>query len=497
MTALNYIMIGILYFWCSSTALSLGIGYYTLYRPIIAGMLTGMILGDVQSGMLAGSIVNIIYIDFVSTGGSLKGDQCLTAIMAAIASIVFKLTPVEAAAIAYPFGYAGILIWKYRLNINCIFVRKYNERYKSGLEPNISIYDGLLPQAVLFVMSAAVIMVSSGAMMMLKNFIASNYATVGKILFVAGIFLINVSLINVLLNLKNNKAIVLFFMTVVIIYILEINSILIMFMLFALIYVFSYMDLVESKDIKDKNETFEIENKSLPVVLKKRDLFYSWFIWMNFSHSCYNFERLQGMAFAHSMKNIVKKLYKDEDIIKSTIYRYTEFFNTEPNIGTPIHGYIISLEEQKSLGNETSNISYIKKGMMGIAAGLGDSFTQVVLTPLFMSTALMLCMDGKFAASMLPVLLLVFLILYFSYSGWINGYYNGREVLLKRISFVKKNRIKKYFPLIFSFILGCSIGKMIVFYRPVIHREIFAISIIAILSVACSIAVRIKREIKA
>lgn len=494
MTALNYIMIGILYFWCSSTALSFGIGYYTLYRPIISGMLTGLILGDVQSGMMAGSIVNIIYIDFVSTGGSLKGDQCLTAIIAAISSIVLKLTPVEAAAIAYPFGYAGILIWKYRLNINCIFVKKYNERYKSGLKPNISIYDGFLPQAVLFVMSVAVIIVSSGALMMLKNFVASNYAIVGEILFFTGIFLINISIIKVLLNLKNNKAIILFFVTVILIFILNINSILIMFMLFALIFVFTYRDLV---DLKDKNETTESENKSLSIVLKKKDLFYSWFIWMNFSHSCYNFERLQGMAFAHSMKNIVKKLYKEDDIVKSIIYQYTEFFNTEPNIGTPIHGYIISLEEQKSLGNETVNISYVKKGMMGLAAGLGDSFTQVVLTPIFISAALMLCMDGKFAASMVPILLLVFIILYFSYSGWINGYYKGREVLLKRISLVKKSRIKKYFHLIFSFILACTVGKLLVYFSSAINMEIPAFSIIAIISIAYSVVVILKREVKA
>ncbi len=86
------------------------------------------------------------------------------------------------------------------------------------------------------------------------------------------------------------------------------------------------------------------------------------------------------MAYAHSMKNIVNKLYKDSSLIESTINKYTEFFNTEPNIGTPIHGYIICLEEEKCLGNKTVEISYIKKGMMGIAAGLGDSFTQVVLT---------------------------------------------------------------------------------------------------------------------
>jgi len=117
MTFINFVLLSILYFWCSSTALSLGIGYYTLYRPIVSGMITGLILGDVELGMLAGCVVNVIYINFISTGGSLKGDQCLTAIIAALVSIVFKLSPIIGAAIAYPFGYLGIFIWKYRTSI--------------------------------------------------------------------------------------------------------------------------------------------------------------------------------------------------------------------------------------------------------------------------------------------------------------------------------------------------------------------------------------------
>ncbi|HHZ03152.1 MAG TPA: PTS sugar transporter subunit IIC [Tissierellia bacterium] len=127
MTYGNFFLLSLFYFWASSTSLSLGIGYYTVYRPIIAGMVTGLILKDVQTGMQAGALINIIYIDFVSTGGSFKGDQCLTAIIAATAAILFSLDPIEAAAIAFPFGFLGILIWKYRLKINNIFVRIYEK----------------------------------------------------------------------------------------------------------------------------------------------------------------------------------------------------------------------------------------------------------------------------------------------------------------------------------------------------------------------------------
>lgn len=473
MTFLNFILLSFLYFWCSSTALSLGIGYYTLYRPIISGMITGLILGDFILGMLAGSIVNIIYIDFISTGGSLKGDQCLTAIMAAIAAIIFKLSPIEASAIAYPFGYAGILIWKYRLSINSVFVRKYDEKYSLGLNPNITIYDGVLPQILLYAMSTIIILISVGAMLILKTIIIND--SIKHILFLFGIFMINNSIFNVLYKIKNKFSKIIYFAILIFVFVFNVSSIIMMFVLLIFLLGLTYKDILSSRMSKS--------NKHESKVLNKRDLVFSWFIWMNFSHACYNYERLQGMAYAHSMKNVIKKLYKDDEMIMSTINKYTEFFNTEPNIGTPIHGYIISLEEEKSLGNEIIDISYIKKGMMGIAAGLGDSFTQVVLSPLFMSMSIMLSLDNKYFEAMIPVILLSGIIIYLSYSGWMNGYYLGRESLIKRISSVKRSKIKLYFPLIFAGILGAVTGKLIKLNYSIICNDLFNIIVITIISI--------------
>ena len=473
MTVLNLILLSLLYFWCSSTSLSLGIGYYTLYRPIISGMITGLILGDFILGMLAGSIVNIIYIDFISTGGSLKGDQCLTAIIAATAAIILKLSPIEASAIAYPFGYAGIFIWKYRLSINSVFVKKYVEKYDAGLKPNITIYDGVLPQLLLYVMSTVVILISIGAMLMLKKFIINEI--IKHILFLFGIFMINISIFTVLYKLKNKLSLIIYFAILIFICAFNVSSIAMMFVLIIILLILTYKDI--SFSITNKPEKHESK------ILNKKDLFISWFVWMNFSHACYNYERLQGMAFAHSMKNVIKKLYKDDEMRMSTINKYTEFFNTEPNIGTPIHGYVISLEEEKSLGNEVVDISYIKKGMMGIAAGLGDSFTQVVLSPLFISMSLMLSLDNKYFEALIPVILLSVIIIYLSYSGWMNGYYLGRDILIKRINSVKKSKIKLYFPLIFAGILGAVTGKLIILNYSVIYYDLFNIIVVTMISI--------------
>lgn len=154
-------------------------------------------------------------------------------------------------------------------------------------------------------------------------------------------------------------------------------------------------------------------------------------------------------------------MYNGSEEIAGVIHRHSSFFNTEPNVGTPIHGYIISLEEQHLNNKDDSSIMYIKKGMMGIAAGLGDSYTQVVLAPLFISLSVMLCLDKNYMMALLPMIMLSLAILVISYTGFMKGYYEGKESLIERINIIKNSRIKLYFPYIFAGILGVSIGKLL------------------------------------
>ena len=479
MTFADVFLLSIFYFWASSTSLSLGIGYYTIYRPIIAGMLTGIILKDAHAGMLAGAVVNIVYADFVSTGGSLRGDQCLTAVMAAAAAIVFKLNSLEAAAISFPFGFLGILIWKYRLKINNIFVNIYERKYREGAYPDICLYNVVFPQLLLYVLSTLVLMTALYSMYLFHKLIDFN--KINTLLHYLGIILIIFSAFNILYKMKNKYNFIIFLSVFTIALILNVRA----YLLFIAAVIF-LLFISGKKPAMDRNKPNGI--------IKKRDLIYSWFIWMNHSHACYSYERLMGLAFAHSMKNIFKKLYNNKDDIAEAIHNHTEFFNTEPNMGTPIHGYIISLEEERRLNNqsfESSDISYIKKGMMGISAGLGDSFTQVVLTPLFISMSVMLCLDKSFYLAVAPMFILSAYILFISYTGFMRGYFQGRDSMLQRIKEVKQSKIKKYFPYMFSGILGLSMSRLL--FKGLGQRENI-ITLIIILSAAAFTLIRNRGE---
>ncbi|MBX3067359.1 MAG: PTS system mannose/fructose/sorbose family transporter subunit IID [Microbacteriaceae bacterium] len=122
--------------------------------------------------------------------------------------------------------------------------------------------------------------------------------------------------------------------------------------------------------------------------ITKRDLVMSWLIWTFFSHSNYNYERLQASAFAHAMVPIIKRLYGgDKEQTREALQRHLVFFNTAPDIGGVIHGITIAMEEQKANGEDVTDnaITSTKTGLMGPMAGIGDTISQGIVTPLLIA----------------------------------------------------------------------------------------------------------------
>ncbi|AAK79427.1 PTS system mannose-specific IIC component [Clostridium acetobutylicum] len=49
-------------------------GNYTLGRPLVAGLLVGIVLGDVQTGIIVGAAIQVVYIALVTPGGTVSAD---------------------------------------------------------------------------------------------------------------------------------------------------------------------------------------------------------------------------------------------------------------------------------------------------------------------------------------------------------------------------------------------------------------------------------------
>ena len=100
-------------FACLSSMPGMGgssIGNYTLGRPLIGGLVCGLILGDIQSGILVGCAMQVIYIALVTPGGTVSADvRAVSYIgiplaMVALKSYGLEATSTEGFQLATSFG---------------------------------------------------------------------------------------------------------------------------------------------------------------------------------------------------------------------------------------------------------------------------------------------------------------------------------------------------------------------------------------------------------
>jgi len=100
----------------------LGVGYFTVYRPLVGGTIVGLILGDVVAGMQLGAAINAIYLGFISTGGSLPGDLIFAGYIGTALGMVAGLDAPTALSLVVPLGLLGSAIWFFRMTVDSLFV---------------------------------------------------------------------------------------------------------------------------------------------------------------------------------------------------------------------------------------------------------------------------------------------------------------------------------------------------------------------------------------
>lgn len=198
--------------------------------------------------------------------------------------------------------------------------------------------------------------------------------------------------------------------------------------------------------------------------LAKRDVIKSWLNWFMFAQSNYNYERLQATSFAHAMLPIMKKLYKDDkEKQKDGVTRHMAFFNTEPICGSVIHGVTIAMEEERAGGKPISDQAFngIKTGLMGPVAGIGDTLTQGVITPIMLAICIGITNNNNIAGPIIFLLAQYFIMTTISFSLWMNGYTYGRAAVEQIMEGGKINRVIEGASILGTLVMGGLVGRFI------------------------------------
>ena len=145
-------------FACLSSMPGMGgtsIGNYTLGRPLVAGLVCGIVLGDLQAGVLVGAAMQVVYIALVTPGGTVSADvravSYIGVPLAMLALNSYGLDPASAKGIAMAtsfgamVGTLGTVLFYGTATINLVWQHMGWKAVEKGEFKKLYIVDMVLP----------------------------------------------------------------------------------------------------------------------------------------------------------------------------------------------------------------------------------------------------------------------------------------------------------------------------------------------------------------
>jgi PTS system mannose-specific IIC component len=87
-------------------------GWYTITRPLVAGLITGIVLGDVKTGILIGVAVQAVFIALITPGGAVPADLSFASYLGIPLAMVGGASPQVATSLAVALGAIGVAAWQ-------------------------------------------------------------------------------------------------------------------------------------------------------------------------------------------------------------------------------------------------------------------------------------------------------------------------------------------------------------------------------------------------
>jgi mannose/fructose/N-acetylgalactosamine-specific phosphotransferase system component IIC len=146
-------LVGVGYYLSNSPWL-LGIGgFFGLYRPLVAGFLVGVIFGNPVAGAEIGAAINVLYLGFISAGGSIPADPSVAGWVGTALALGGGLDAQAAIALGVAVGLLGTIIFFTRMSVDAVFAHWADARAEAGDADGVARMNWLPPQIFLFVIS--------------------------------------------------------------------------------------------------------------------------------------------------------------------------------------------------------------------------------------------------------------------------------------------------------------------------------------------------------
>ncbi len=113
-------------------------------------MLVGIVLGDIQTGIMVGVAVQAVYIAMVTPGGSMPADLNFVAYPAVALGIMSGQGVEVAVAIAATIGIAGTIIFNFMMVLNSYWNHRADLSVDDGDDKGVYMNTAIYPQITNF-----------------------------------------------------------------------------------------------------------------------------------------------------------------------------------------------------------------------------------------------------------------------------------------------------------------------------------------------------------
>lgn len=129
-----------------------GISYHVFGKPLVAGLIVGLIMGDVKNGIIIGATINALYIGAVTPGGAMASDINIAGYVGTALALSTGVSAEMAVSIAVPLGLIGTFVWQLFATINSFLVHKTDRYAAEGNLTKLTFMTLGLPQIIALVL---------------------------------------------------------------------------------------------------------------------------------------------------------------------------------------------------------------------------------------------------------------------------------------------------------------------------------------------------------
>lgn len=380
----------LLAFWAGFTYFSRRfMGELYLERPIIAGPVAGLIMGDLQTGLLIGATVELAMMGVLEIGGGVGPNRAVGAVLGTAFAISAGLSPEEALLVALTAAILGSFFQLLAKAASTIFVNGAEYFAGKNDDKGISLMvhlGNLFHFMANFIPTFLALSLGSAAvenlMASIPPWLENGIGVAGSLLPAFGFAL--------LLNSVATASLMPFFF---------IGFLLAAYFEMGVLGVALAGGLVAAIMVLRKGgiKLINTDKKTKESLVPKK--FQRQIYWRSFGlQSAFSFDRMQAIGFTWGLMPWLKEIYGKTDEFGKALKRHLTFFNSHPWIAGPVYALTAELEARnaKDPGSvDPKTIQAIKASLMGPLAGIGDPLFHGTVRPILAGVAASLALQGN------------------------------------------------------------------------------------------------------